>query len=471
MSPPSARQVWKSWKFEREAWLRFFFAVAGLALAFAAAIYSTVFRQSGNALATAVLASAALLLAGFVALTTVPYLARRVALHRVRQAFDYDITREGMVFIGLILIIGVAALNTGNNLLFIVVSELLAAILVSGLVSAAILRSLEMRVTLPEHVFAGRRARGTLTLENPRRFLPVFSVRVVPMETRKQERGWHWERSEFGFPFNRPRERQWFRLPDRALRRASKTEPSNSIFLGSIYFPFLVARSSAWAALELSFRRRGCYRQEGFSIATRFPFSFLVKTRPMALAQELVVYPPVEPTDEMFGMLPMITGEFETFVRGRGYNLYRIREHQPQDSARQVDWKATAKTGALKVREFTREDERKLRIVFDNPAPGVVGENAYENAISLAASLAWHFSGGDTDLSFAAPGYPGSEDIYEFLRYLALVEPAEAVSVLQRLPMSDDYNIVFTAQPRGSIPTALWASSYFVFMEASAARG
>ncbi len=65
----------------------------------------------------------------------------------------------------------------------------------------------------------------------------------------------------------------------------------------------------------------------------------------------------------------MITGEVESFVRGRGYDLYRIREYMPEDSARHVDWKATAKSGSLKVREFSREDERKLRLVFDNPAP------------------------------------------------------------------------------------------------------
>ena len=44
----------------------------------------------------------------------------------------------------------------------------------------------------------------------------------------------------------------------------------------------------------------------------------------------------------------------------------------PEDSARHVDWKATARTGTLKVREFSREDERKLRIVFDNSAPGML---------------------------------------------------------------------------------------------------
>src|SRR5512146_96385 len=170
---------------ERQAWIRFFVALGGLALAFAAAVFSTVAERSGNLLATAILASAALLLAGVVAVATVPYLARRVALANVREVFDYDITREGAVYLVLALIIGIAGLNTGNNLLFIVLSAMLAAVLVSGVASAAVLRRLELDVGLPEHVFAGRALMTRLTLRNLRRHLPSFSVNVTPPRPRK----------------------------------------------------------------------------------------------------------------------------------------------------------------------------------------------------------------------------------------------------------------------------------------------
>jgi uncharacterized protein (DUF58 family) len=145
--------------------------------------------------------------------------------------------------------------------------------------------------------------------------------------------------------------------------------------------------------------------------------------------------------------------------------LYRIREYLPEDSARNVDWKATAKTGALKVREFTREDERKLRIVFDNPAAGAVSERAYESGVRMAASLAWHFSQQDAELNFAAAGLGESEDVYDFLAYLALVAPASSnQDFVRHLPASDAYNIILTAQPRGSLPSELWAKSYFLFI-------
>jgi hypothetical protein len=110
--------------------------------------------------ATLILASTSLVLATLVGLVTVPYLARRVAVERLRESFDYDVTRAGISYALITLVIGIAALNTGNNLLYIVVAAMLAAILVSGYVSAWVLRYLELDVRLPEHVFAARPVLG-----------------------------------------------------------------------------------------------------------------------------------------------------------------------------------------------------------------------------------------------------------------------------------------------------------------------
>jgi uncharacterized protein (DUF58 family) len=445
-----------------EVWVRFLLAIAGLFLAFIAALFSTVTREAGSLWGTLVLASVALLLAVVVGLTTVPYLARRVAAARLRDAFDYDVTRIGVAYVVAVLLIGIAALNTGNNLLYIIMAAMLAAILVSGVASAVVLRGLELDVHLPEHVFAGRSALGRVVLRNSRRWLPSFSVSVVTI--RKSPKRWRWVPVTFTFPRKRSPGEQWINLPDRKLRRVEEATSAPGIFEGSAYFPYLPAASELKADLSLCFPRRGLYQQAVFGLATRFPFAFLVKTRRLPLAREVIVYPPVEPADQFFEVLPLITGEFATFTRGRGSELYRIREYAPEDSARHVDWKATAKSGSLKVREFSREDERKLRIVFDNPAAGILPEKNYEDGVALAASLSWHFAGENTEMSFVAPGYDGVPDLYRFLAYLATINPQASPSVVESLQPSDDYNIIFTTQPRGSIPTALWACSYFVFM-------
>ncbi|MGA2102863.1 MAG: DUF58 domain-containing protein [Candidatus Sulfotelmatobacter sp.] len=482
-SVPGRLAVWLQ-SATAEVWVKFLLSLVGLGLAFTTALFSTISRDAGNVWATVILASTSLVLATLVGLVTVPYLARRVAVERLRESFDYDVTRAGIVYVLVTLVIGIAALNTGNNLLYIVVAAMLAAILVSGIVSAWVLRYLELDVRLPEHVFAGRPVMGRIVVLNPRRFLPSFSVRVVSTHKKKKKisKQWKWEATTFAFPFNRPADQQWLRLPDRRLRRVTVLPPPPGIFQGMAYFPFVPPKSEASADLELRFDQRGCYREDSFGLATRFPFAFFTKTRHVALPREVLVYPRIEPTQEVMEILPVVRGDWESFVRGRGSELYRIREYMPEDSARHVDWKATAKSGSLKVREFAREDERRICIFFDNPAPGAVSERVYERAINLTASLGWHFSNQEAEVSFVVPGHPRTRDIHEFLAALAVIEPGNGTASHvsndpssaedslrgMNLGAADEYNIVVTTRSRGSVPAAFWNSSYFVFSADSA---
>jgi uncharacterized protein (DUF58 family) len=447
---------------ERGAWLRFFIAIFGLALAFASALLSTASREAGDALATAVFASSALLLAGVVAISTVPYLARRVVAHRVRDALNYDVTREGLVYLALTLLIGVSALNTGNNLLFIVVAAMLGAVLVSGIVSAIMISGLDIELHLPHHVFAGQSYAGAVLLHNCR-WLPAFSISVVPPIQKEDRPVWRWQRTEFVYPRPQAGRRAFIRWPDFSFVKVYPPKSLPPVIEDRVYFPYLPGGHRQSAELNLCFPRRGLYAQRGIGVATRFPFSFLTKTRTIALDREVLVFPSVEATDELFEVLPMITGELETNQRGRGSDLYRIRDYEPEDSARHVDWKATAKSGELKVREYTREDERRVCIIFDNPAPGVLDAPHYERAINLTASIAWHFFQESTELTFAAPLHHDSSDIYSFLEYLATVSPRSSIDFLTTLPESGQYNIIVTARPRGQIPTVLWQSSYVLF--------
>lgn len=483
--PPAHAGMWLQ-SSAAEVWIKFLLALIGLALAFGAAIFSTALGESGKLWASVIVASFALLMAAFVGLVTVPYLARRVALERLRQTFHYEVTKAGVLYVLVTLVIGIAALNTGNNLLYIVVAAMLAAILVSGMVSALVLRSLELEVRLPEHVFAGRPVVGRIMLRNPRKFLPSFSIRVIPARQEKHNKvrkHWKWEPATFAFPLNRTPENQWVRMRDWRVRRVEASPVAPGIFDGMIYFPYLPPGADLTAELELRFERRGRYRESSFGVATRFPFAFLTKIRDIVLEREVLVYPAIEPPDELFEVLPLVRGEWESFVRGRGSDLYRIREYLPEDSARHVDWKATAKSGSLKVREFSREDERKLCIVFDNPVAGLISGEAYEHAVNLAASLAWHFASQAAEISFLTPGQSRLNDVHEFLARLAVIEPqSDAPSrfppstgvipsvvkddVLRTINLGSggEYNIVLTARPRGSLPTSLWNCSYFVFL-------
>ncbi len=443
-----------------ELWKRSLIAVLGLAFSFAAALFSTVTRESGNVAATAILAGSSLLVAVWVGMTTVPYLARRVVSGaRWQDSFDFEVTRAGIVYVLVTLLIGVAALNTGNNLLYLIISTMLAAVLVSGICSGLVLGQLKLRVNLPQHVFAGEIASGSLELSNARRWLPSLSVSIVPPKVRKVKERWRTERGTFGFPPHWAPERQWVRWNDLKIRRLPDAPPAPPVFQGAIHFALIPPRSSAKSDLELCFQRRGIYRQDAFALVTVFPFGLLIKRRSMDVSHELVVYPAVNATAELAQILPAIASDLSSLHAGTGQDLLRIRPYESGDSARHVDWKATAKSGTMKVREFARDEQARIRIIFDNPAPGQVSDDSYERGIRLAASLAWYFASVSESVSLIAPGFAETSNVWDFLRYLALAQPAPSNSILQNLPETGEFNLIVTARPEASIPAHLRAMS------------
>jgi len=204
------------------AWLRFLLATVGLTIAFGAAIFSSAARDAGNVVATVVLASLSLLLTAAVALGIVPYLVRRVSAGRLRDALDFEVTRAGMFYALIVLLIGIAALNTGNNLLYIIVAAMLAAIAVSGIASSICLRGLELEVKVPDQICAGTDVLATVCVHNPRRWIPSLSISAVPVEKQKQQLRWRWVATTFPVPPWRPPDKQWLQLPDRKLRRVRR---------------------------------------------------------------------------------------------------------------------------------------------------------------------------------------------------------------------------------------------------------
>jgi len=429
---------------DRPGWRVFAIAMVALAAALLLAIYSGAAAETGNVWLAGTSALAALGLAGWVALTVVPVLARRTSLGWLQFQISYRLTREGMVYLGGILIVTLAALNTGNNLLFMILSCLLAGILISGLLSRIVLSGIEVRLELPEHIFAGQPLFALAELHNAKEMLPSFSVALVGEEKSK---------------------------------RGAGTRPL-AILPAPVYFPYIPHGQAVRQNIELKFPRRGVYRQEALGLRTKFPFGFLQKTRRLDSEAEALVYPPVGPTEEFYEILPLVSGELESFQRGRGHDLYAIRDYQTTDSARHVDWKASARTGLLQVREFAREDERRVLLALDpyqdaGAAGAAEAAERFERSVALCAGLAWHFHEITSVLEFRSAGFatpraPAGEIIFDILQYLARVAPLPPQpgrSFLDTLADADDiFKIVLTRQPRGSIPTSLWSSSYFVFL-------
>src|SRR5690606_39597128 len=78
-----------------------------------------------------------------------------------RRSSDLPVTWHGVVFVSLILLVAGAALYSGNNLIYLILSAMLAATLLSGLVSRIDLAGLHLTLGLPDHIFAGRDRKST----------------------------------------------------------------------------------------------------------------------------------------------------------------------------------------------------------------------------------------------------------------------------------------------------------------------
>jgi uncharacterized protein (DUF58 family) len=440
----SIAQMWA--KADRSAVRAFFVSVGALGVALLLALYSGAAVEAGHSGLSIAAALAALLVAAWVAVTLVPILAKRTPLRWIGYKMEYRITREGWIYIGGIIIVALAALNTGNNLLFLILASLIAIILMSGILSSITLTGVEMRLVLPEHIFAGQPVRAQVELENLKLTLPSFSLRVEAAKTKKK--------------------------------------PAVALLETPVYFPYVPKHERVRQSVPITFARRGVYRQDAFRIVTRFPFGFLQKARRVELRAEAVVYPSVEPSRDFFEILPALQGALESLSKGGGHDLYALRSYVPNDSARHVHWKASARSGSLMVREFTREDDCRVLLVLDphisesgaaaDAAPSAAGSERFERAVTLCASIAWHFFERNAQLQFRSSTLETSlataeENIFAILRHLALAQPLppdprhELLSDLAASP--DLFKVIVTSQRRGSIPATLWHSSYVVFLD------
>ena len=221
--------------------------------------------------------------------------------------------------------VGFAAMNTGNNLLFLAFGLLLSLIILSGVFSEIALRGLEFRRRLPRRSFAGAPMLVEIEVHNSKPWAPSYSIEVE-------------DRIE--------------------ARRTDKR----------CYF----LKVSAGARQTAAYRRvppvRGMERYVSLRVATRFPFGLFEKWREIDLPDEQLVYP--MPRRVASRLSPAQTaGDLAVHEeRGRG-DVDGVRELADGDPARDIHWPKTAALGRVVARDRQREVARTVRIELANHVP------------------------------------------------------------------------------------------------------
>jgi uncharacterized protein (DUF58 family) len=456
----------------RQAWRDFFITVFFLGVAFLVALLSSVAADQRNTQLATIAAAVSLVLALLGALYIIPRLARNVRLEILRFAIRTTVTVEGLLFIVFLIVIGFAAWNTGNNLLYLILSAMLAFLIAANLIGRVSLAGVAVQLRFPDHIYAGESASISVTLLNHKRVLPSYSVLVEALSEPHEARDAATESNESTSPAKQNAANDRAEKPDHANGASLAVSPrlpltSSPVFppppleVGKLaYFVLIPARSSGRHRIERSFARRGRYPITGFRLATRFPAGFFKKWRRIDARGELVVYPKPQPLSDFYHSLPMLAGRIESRARGSGDDLYAIRRYQTSDHLRNIDWKATAKSQQMMVREHTREDEWRLTIVFDTMAPPHLAalmtddkskkkrdaeasereeeerrlaeafQEKFERAIVQAASFANHFILEraeveliTTDERHNVSSGAGHDQLYKILRVLATLQP------------------------------------------------
>jgi uncharacterized protein (DUF58 family) len=266
-------------------------------------------------------------------------------------------------------------------------------------------------------------------------------------------------------------------------------EPDRSVLRHPAYFPILQPGESRSELVSQTFNQRGLYNLEGFRISTRFPFGLFRRGERVQAYGEVLVYPSVREVSSYFHLLPFLPGVLESHRVGQGESLYSIRQYQDGESARWVDWKATAKTGELMAREFAQEEESKFCLILDTHIPTPVPAESsvvFEKAVSLAASLAAHFCQRGAELEFISadqyiPRGMGLDQLYRILRSLAVVQyrssspgggdlreelrGAAIPRVLNQLLSAKTFKVILSSKARGSFPAPIWQSSHVIYFD------
>jgi uncharacterized protein (DUF58 family) len=350
---------------------------------------------------------------------------------RLRPPRRLSFTREGRLIVILSVGVGFAAINTGNNLLYLLLGWLLSFIIASGILSELTLQRLTVERRPPPRVFAGEPFLMEVVIRNDKPTRASYSIEVedlvgsTPLDKR-------------------------------------------------CYFLKIPAAKSQRTSYRHTFVRRGLYTLTGYRVATKFPFALFRKSRDVDAPIEVLVHParvvvprPSPRTEAR--------GEATANRTGRRGEFFGLREHRAGDDRRDVHWRSSARTGRLLVREYEDEHARRVAIAVDNALPDAVRDAAadgaitpeveaqvtsVERAISVAASLAAVYLEAGWTVELCARGCripPGAGRSHEAriaraLALLAYASPELAFAVLP--PRVDSVLVVPRAVSAAGRPSA-----------------
>lgn len=253
-------------------------------------------------------------------------------------------TKVGRTYIAVTLFLGLGALNTGNNMLYLVLGLMLSLIVVSGVLSERCLRDLRVRRLGASAAYA--------------------------RET---------------FPF------RWALSRSGGTAFALTVSEVSDELSGAATVAVLEAGAERVVRADLLARRRGPHRLRTIKVTTTFPLGFFAKSREFDLDDTLVVFPARRAVaDPRAGDREGKIGEGADPRRAGGVgDVLGLAELKEGDEARHIHWKKSAAVGRLLKTEREREERQTFILRVDPASPPESLERECEQVAAEAKALLW----------------------------------------------------------------------------------
>jgi uncharacterized protein (DUF58 family) len=315
-----------------------------------------------------------------------PQTVRGAAARSTAAAASARVTKVGLWFVLLALVVGIAATNTGNNSLYMVVASMGGLLVVSWVLAWRNLRRIEVELVVPDEVYA-------------------HSPFVMEYRAHNRRRGAAWlvtVQVDDGRPF----------LLERLPGTRDRGEPQRG---GTM---LLIARRG---------RRSECLVR----CSSLFPLGLFRSGLVLPVVVDLVVFPELFSAASLDLEVAYDFGSQGARRAGWGYDLFALRAFREGDDRRAIHWKRSARTGSLVYMEREAEQSRRLAVILDNAVAAsgdATIDQRFERLVSEAATASIDFieRGYEVELvtrSGTLPFASGAQQRWQVLDVLALLEP------------------------------------------------
>jgi uncharacterized protein (DUF58 family) len=316
-----------------------------------------------------------------------------------RPSVGFSLT--GLIYCGMLLFMGLAAINSQVSLLFGVFGLMIGILLVSGIVSRLVLARLRVHRVMPEYASVGEGVAIQYEFINGKRFWPSLSVFASELEGSEA----------------------FTRQPQAYMLHAA-------------------AGMTAMVSVEITPKRRGLHRLNAYQLCTSFPFGFIRRAICKNEYETILVYPPIGSVSPR--LLTMLRSAERSGANmkprlGGSDEFFGVKEYRSGENPRLIHWKRTARAGELIVKEMSQISPPKLLVLVDtyvasnDPAEAL----AVEKSIAMAATLANHAVESGMSVGLCAwsdgwkimPAQRGKRHCRDILATLAALPPNQTANL------------------------------------------